>query len=116
MGDGIGAVVNNFSWSSSFYFREGVGEKWVWKLESSGVYSVKSPYSTIMERHQGSVDIFINHLWNKIVPLKITAFSWKESQDRIPTKENLIFRGIIPDSFILCNGCMHADESTKHFF
>lgn len=65
--------------------KEGVGDKWVWVLESSGEYFVKSAYKALMDKHIAATNIFLNRVWNKLVPLKVSAFAWKLAQDKIPS-------------------------------
>lgn len=65
--------------------KEGVGDKWVWRLDPSGAYSVKSAYKSLVVSHQNIGDGFLCRVCNKVVPPKITAFVWRLAQDRIYT-------------------------------
>lgn len=63
------------------------------------------------------MDSFLNRLLSTIVPpLKISSFVWKLAQDRIPSKENLLARGILQASSIFCSGCLQVEESSSHLF
>lgn len=50
------------------------------------------------------------------MPLKIITLVWKLAQDRIPSKVNLIHRGILQSSSHMCDGCLVVTESTDHIF
>ncbi|KAL8481959.1 hypothetical protein ACS0TY_028195 [Phlomoides rotata] len=56
-------------------------------------------------------------IWNKCVPLKTAAFSWKLIQDRIPTMWNLLQRDAFnPNYSLKCRVCGKFDEGTTHLF
>ncbi|GLT51251.1 hypothetical protein SLA2020_246720 [Shorea laevis] len=56
-------------------------------------------------------------IWNPIVPSKVAAFNWKTLLDRIPTKLNLIKRGIIKDmAEEKCVLCEEETEDADHLF
>jgi hypothetical protein len=55
-------------------------------------------------------------LWHKQVPLKVSIFAWRLLRDRLPTKTNLVSRGIIsPDLHFYVSGC-GGIESAQHLF
>jgi hypothetical protein len=55
-------------------------------------------------------------IWHKQVPLKVSILAWRLLRDRLPTKENLANRGIIPMEGRLCvTGCGHV-ENVNHLF
>jgi hypothetical protein len=55
-------------------------------------------------------------LWHKQVPLKVSIFLWRLLRDRLPTKTNLVTRGILsPDLDTCVTGCGGAD-SAQHLF
>lgn len=84
--------------------REFVPDSWVWKGESYGFYTVKSTYNIIMSQYHLPEDDFLNRLWNKLVPLKVSSFAWRLAQNRIPSEDNLDLRGIIQNSQTVCGG------------
>lgn len=69
-------------------------DKWVWKEDQSGLYTVRSAYKALRYH-----DAVLMKVWNKRVPLKVASFVWKLMQNRVrvPTKDNLVRRGIIVD-------------------
>ncbi|MCI11441.1 70 kDa peptidyl-prolyl isomerase [Trifolium medium] len=55
-------------------------------------------------------------IWHKQVPLKVSIFAWKLLRDRLPTKANLVTRGIIsPEAHFCVSGC-GGIESAQHLF
>jgi hypothetical protein len=49
-------------------------------------------------------------LVNKLVPLKIFLFMWHLPNNRFPTKDNLIWRGILNEDSALCSdACSKAE-------
>jgi hypothetical protein len=57
-----------------------------------------------------------NNIWKSVAPSKVIAFTWQLLLDRIPTKNNLILRGIAYDSGTVCPLCNGYDESSIHLF
>jgi hypothetical protein len=61
----------------------------VWKLNTSGIFSVKSMYAHMMNGHT----IFLHkYIWKLKVPLKIKIFMWFLSKKVIVTKDNIAKR------------------------
>ncbi|PNX89722.1 glutamate-gated kainate-type ion channel receptor subunit GluR18, partial [Trifolium pratense] len=54
--------------------------------------------------------------WCLFVPLKVSIFAWRLLRDRLPTKANLVTRGILSSTALSCvSGCGEV-ESTHHLF
>jgi hypothetical protein len=90
-------------------------------LDEEGCFTVKSMYKKLegllLEERTVTDDqrrVF-SYLWKSKAPSKVVAFSWKLLHDRIPTKENLSYRHVLPTeaslNCVLCDGNV---ESTKH--
>ncbi|GKB70054.1 RNA-directed DNA polymerase, eukaryota [Tanacetum coccineum] len=72
---------------------------WIWSLDGSGLFSVKSARRVINNTLFPKVDI--PNRWVKIIPIKVNIHAWRVCLDKIPTTLNLSIRGIdIPS--ILC--------------
>jgi hypothetical protein len=55
-------------------------------------------------------------VWHKQVPLKVSIFGWRLLRDRLPTRTNLVRRGMLSAELAGCvAGCGH-DESASHLF
>ncbi|GKG16495.1 RNA-directed DNA polymerase, eukaryota [Tanacetum coccineum] len=51
--------------------------------------------------------------WIKSVPIKINVFAWRASQDRLPSKLNLLRRGVQVDN-LMCPICNSVQEDISH--
>ncbi|CAJ2640326.1 unnamed protein product [Trifolium pratense] len=55
-------------------------------------------------------------IWHRQVPLKVSILAWRLLKDRLPTKTNLVTRGIVPTDARFCvSGCGDA-EPAHHLF
>jgi hypothetical protein len=50
----------------------------------------------------------LNNIWKSPVPSKVIAFSWKALRNRIPTRANLVIRGIVVNGGT--TNCVHCDR------
>nr|GEX34475.1 DNA-directed DNA polymerase [Tanacetum cinerariifolium] len=53
--------------------------------------------------------------WVKQIPIKVNIFAWRVFLDRLPSKMNLLRRGITLNS-LLCHSCNTAEEEVSHSF
>lgn len=59
----------------------------------------------------------LNNIWKIPTPSKIIAFSWKLLRNRIPTRVNLMHRGIVAnDGTLNCVHCIGPAENVLHLF
>ncbi|GJR90867.1 RNA-directed DNA polymerase, eukaryota, reverse transcriptase zinc-binding domain protein [Tanacetum coccineum] len=90
-----------------------MSDRWIWSLDGSGLFSVKSARRVIDNTLLPKVDVPTR--WVKIIPIKVNIHAWRVCLDKIPTRLNLSIRGIdIPS--ILCPLCNTAVESTSRIF
>jgi hypothetical protein len=90
-------------------------DKWVWKLEDDGVFSVKSSYQYLAAEMANSELVSVEaarvfeKIWTSPAPSKIIAFSWQLLYDRLPSKSNLRNRGVVQfqqnQNCIWCGDC-----------
>nr|GEY71858.1 RNA-directed DNA polymerase, eukaryota [Tanacetum cinerariifolium] len=85
--------------------------RWICDLNGDGVFRVKE-VRTILD------DIFLNSAadatrWVKYIPIKINVFAWRARLDRLPTRSNLVRRGVVLDSS-LCPLCGLVLEDVHH--
>ncbi|GKC85638.1 RNA-directed DNA polymerase, eukaryota, partial [Tanacetum coccineum] len=89
------------------------GDRWVCDLVSDGNFRVKEIRNYID-------DLFLPHQaaqtrWIKYIPIKVNIFVWRARQDCLPTRVNLIRRGITIESS-LCPVCSVCEEDVCHIF
>ncbi|GKA64157.1 RNA-directed DNA polymerase, eukaryota, reverse transcriptase zinc-binding domain protein [Tanacetum coccineum] len=84
-----------------------------WTLDSSEEFSVSSARYFLDGRSLFSGGISTR--WNNFVPIKLNILLWRIALARIPTRDNLVSRGIVLDS-ILCPVCSSSTETVEHVF
>ncbi|GJT21440.1 RNA-directed DNA polymerase, eukaryota, reverse transcriptase zinc-binding domain protein [Tanacetum coccineum] len=88
-----------------------ISDKWTWRLDSSGVFSVKSEREFIDDYLLSKADVPTRRV--KSIPIKINIFAWRVSLDKLPTRLNLSLRGLdIPS--IISPLCSIVVESSSH--
>ncbi|GLT78296.1 hypothetical protein SLA2020_498360 [Shorea laevis] len=96
---------------------QGKQDSWRWGHDPKGTYSTKSAYIILNGNNTEPTSKQFNMLWNKNVPLKVSAFVWKALQNRIPTGDNLLKRGIVGiEVDFLCIFCGKHTETVSHLF
>ncbi|GAU46562.1 hypothetical protein TSUD_190870 [Trifolium subterraneum] len=55
-------------------------------------------------------------IWHKKVPLKVSICAWRLLRDRLPTKANLVYRGIISPKVHFCVSGCGGIKSAQHLF
>jgi len=85
-------------------------------LENSNTFTVRSLYNFLTIQPQVDLPVDASSLWHKDVPLKVVLFAWRLFRDRVPTKDNLLRRGVINyDSRTCVAGCDLAESSPYLF-
>ncbi|XP_057803519.1 uncharacterized protein LOC131018833 [Salvia miltiorrhiza] len=89
----------------------------IWVTSKDGMFHPRDLYFAIANAST-SEEQATDHwpsLWWKAIPLKVSAFVWKALLDRLPTKDNLIKRGILHSQEDgVCSLCWVQDESSCH--
>jgi len=96
---------------------------WSCTLSQDGRYSVKSAYSHLVQglpgvgvRSELTLEA-VSQVWKSCVPSKVVVFSWQLILDRIPTRRNLLGRGVhLPVGGLGCVFCEASSESSLHLF
>ncbi|MCI37834.1 glutamate-gated kainate-type ion channel receptor subunit GluR5, partial [Trifolium medium] len=57
-----------------------------------------------------------NLIWHSQVSLKVFVFAWRLLRDRLPTKSNLVTRGILSPTAPFCVSRCGAIETAQHLF
>ncbi|GJY01241.1 RNA-directed DNA polymerase, eukaryota [Tanacetum coccineum] len=87
--------------------------RWECSLSSDGVYSVKQIQNAIDDLSLPSFPDSTR--WVKAIPIKINLFAWRAWHDCLPTRSNLIRRGVTLD-LVACPICLSDEESVPHIF
>jgi hypothetical protein len=100
-----------------------VEDSWRWNFDPSGVFTVNSAFVSLSKEIVPGPSLspfeatIFGNIWDSPAPSKVIAFSWQLLYDRVPTKVNLLLRGIIPqNSDVNCIWCGNARESSSHLF
>ncbi|GJV46771.1 RNA-directed DNA polymerase, eukaryota, reverse transcriptase zinc-binding domain protein [Tanacetum coccineum] len=91
-------------------------DEWVWNIESSSIFSVSSLSSLIQKKMLVTVVDSPKSVWNSWVPRKVNVCAWRVAMDRLPTRENLLRRGLINLDSSSCLFCGSDVESKEHCF
>ncbi|PNX91700.1 kinesin-like protein, partial [Trifolium pratense] len=93
-----------------------ITDRWQWQPDPDSGYTVRGAYELLTTFDSVTVDDAENLIWHSQVPLKVSIFAWRLLRDRLPTKSNLVSRGILSSAAHLCiSGCGEA-ESAHHLF
>jgi hypothetical protein len=97
-------------------------DRWRWKPDSMGFFSVRSCYSILNASQpaialDGNVLISVNKRWKVDVPSKALVFGWRFLLDKLPTRSALNHRGIMTNPLDLhCIFCSLSEEDYDHLF
>ncbi|PNX84949.1 heat shock protein [Trifolium pratense] len=96
-----------------------VSDRWQWQPNLDGGYTVRGAYQLLMTHDAVTLDAAAGLIWHPQVPLKVSFFVLRLLRDRLPTKANLVIRGILSSEHHHCvSGCGDSDEveSAQHLF
>jgi hypothetical protein len=89
---------------------------WQWQPDPDRGYTVRGAYQLLTSQVSASMDGAEKLIWHPQVSLKVSIFACRPLRDRLPTKANLVTRGILSTAAHFCvSGCGEA-ESAHHLF
>ncbi|GKA41680.1 RNA-directed DNA polymerase, eukaryota [Tanacetum coccineum] len=88
-----------------------VEDRWVWNLNGSDLFRVSDIRNLVDETFLPKDEVATR--WIKYIPIKINIFAWKVRLDRLPTRLNLVHRGVQVTS-LACPVCSTSHENTSH--
>ncbi|GAU50918.1 hypothetical protein TSUD_191340 [Trifolium subterraneum] len=91
-------------------------DSWSWQPDSVDGYTVCGAYQLLTGQDMAPLDDAAGLIWHTQVPLKVFILAWRLLRDRLPTKANLISRGILPVEDHLCVFACGAVESAQQVF
>jgi len=80
--------VSTIQWNKSMI------DMWWWEGENLKLYTFQSGYKTLLEIHPSQQDEWFRDVWNRRVPSSIKIFGWRAMLDRLPTRMNIVRRGV----------------------
>ncbi|GAU24994.1 hypothetical protein TSUD_312290 [Trifolium subterraneum] len=89
---------------------------WLWQPDLDNGYSVHSAYHLLTFQDSVSLHAADGLIWHPQVPLKVSILAWRLLRDRLPTKANLVTRGILSPEAHFCVSGGGAVESAQHLF
>ncbi|GAU27573.1 hypothetical protein TSUD_30050 [Trifolium subterraneum] len=89
---------------------------WQWQPDLDSGYTVRGAYHLLTEQEAVPLDGVAGLIWHPHVPLKVSSHAWRLLRDRLPTKVNLIIRGILPLAEQLCVSDCSEVETAQHLF
>jgi hypothetical protein len=91
-------------------------DRWLWLPDPIGGYTVCGVYDMLTSQDQPILLQNSKLIWHKQVPLKVSIFVWHLLRDRLPTKQNLALRGVLPMKARSCiAGCGHVEDLNRIF-
>lgn len=97
-----------FSRLQAFKFRDG-NDCWRWCGKGDG-FSSQAVRKELVDAVMTSSESMV---WVRWVPIKVNGFVWKLLQNRLPTRDNLVKRGI-RIAEIVCPFCSTTEEDLDH--
>jgi hypothetical protein len=91
-------------------------DMWMWQSDPGTGYSVRDAYQLLTYQDSVIMGAAEDLVWHKQVPLKVSIFVWRLLCDRLPTKTNLVARGILPPEVHFCVSGCGGVESAQHLF
>nr|GEW06908.1 RNA-directed DNA polymerase, eukaryota [Tanacetum cinerariifolium] len=86
-------------------------DRWIWTGDGDGIYSVNCGWKLI-DKGTLCLDTYATR-WLKEMPTKVNIFIWRMLLNKIPTRMNLMTRGITVKSN-QCGICDEGDETINH--
>ncbi|MCH99721.1 kinesin-like protein, partial [Trifolium medium] len=91
-------------------------DRWQWLPDPDHGYSVCGAYQLLTSQDMVDLDDGHDLIWHREVPLKVSILAWRLLRDRLPTKTNLVTRGIISADARYCVSGFGEAESSYHLF
>ncbi|GJU70972.1 RNA-directed DNA polymerase, eukaryota, reverse transcriptase zinc-binding domain protein [Tanacetum coccineum] len=90
-------------------------DRWFWVLHPSGKFLVKDLFCLVESKSLVLGETNQNFIWNPWVPRKVNISIWRASMDRLPSRANLLNRGVEIASArcVLCD-MENKVETVKH--
>ncbi|MCI00663.1 70 kDa peptidyl-prolyl isomerase [Trifolium medium] len=91
-------------------------DRWKWQSDPDKGYTIRGAYQLLTSQVSTTIDETEDLIWHTQVPLKVSIFTWRLLRDSLPTKANLVTRGILSQEAHFCTSGCGAVESAQHLF
>ncbi|GAU20289.1 hypothetical protein TSUD_337700 [Trifolium subterraneum] len=102
------------------------GEAWVWRMQlrvweeeilgECQSLLLNLSLQILTSHDSATTDDAEKLIWHSQVPLNVFILAWRLLRDRLPTKANLVTRGILSPTAHLCVSDCGEVETTHHLF
>ncbi|XP_024628821.1 uncharacterized protein [Medicago truncatula] len=96
--------------------KESVVDRWKWSLDPVKGYSIGDAYQMFTATDQNPNRANMYTICHKQLPLKVSLFVWCLFHNCLPTKDNLLRRGIVHPDATNCVGGFALPETADHLF
>lgn len=96
--------------------QEHILDRWKWLLDPFNGYSMKGTYDFLSTIDGSLARGLFDNVWHKHVPLKVSLFAWQLQRNRLPTKDNLMWRRVLQHDDNRCVGWCGNEETAGHLF
>lgn len=87
-----------------------------WQRDPIEGYSICDVYRFLTAQESIQFGTKADLIWHKQMHLKVSIFAWRLLQDRLPTKSNMLNRGIISMEASFCTTGGGHVENAQHLF
>ncbi|GAU39751.1 hypothetical protein TSUD_219940 [Trifolium subterraneum] len=101
---------------SNIFLQAQSSYRWQWQADPDTSYTVRGAYQLLTTHDSLPMDDAEHLIWHPQVPLKDSVFAWRLLRVRLPTKSNLITRGILSPAAYYCVSGYGVAESAQHLF
>jgi hypothetical protein len=91
-------------------------DRWEWRTDPSTGYFVCDSYQILTTQDTVTLEAAEDLLWHKQVPLTVSILAWCLLRDPLPTKTNLVARGILSPDIAQCAAGCGGVECAQHLF
>ena len=93
-----------------------IEDTWRWCLDPIHGYSVSGVYRFLTTSGDLAGRSQVIDVWHKSIPSKVSVFVWRLLRNRLPTKDNLVRRGVLRHTEAVCVSGCGSSETTTHLF
>ena len=93
-----------------------VHDTWRWVLDPISGYTVQGAYRFFTTTGDVVDKSLVDDVWHKYIPSKVSLLVWRLLCNHIPTRDNLVRRGVLPSTEASCAVGCACIESVTHLF